>query len=55
MANFLLGRHGITNWVEGQILHGITDIRLNKKGKIQAKETAQSLREWDAKEIYELD
>jgi len=49
-----LVRHGTTDWVEDQILHGIIDVLLNKKGKIQAKETAQSLREWSAKEIYEL-
>ena len=52
MATFLLVRHGTTNWVEGQILHGITDIPLNKKGKMQAEETARSLRGHIAKKFY---
>ena len=52
MANFLLIRHGTTDWVETQILHGITDIPLNKKGKIQAEETARSLRGCGAEKLY---
>jgi bisphosphoglycerate-dependent phosphoglycerate mutase len=43
------------NWVEDQTLHGITDVPLNKKGKIQANETVQSIRECGGKRIYELD
>ncbi len=52
MANFLLVRHGTTDWVEGQILHGITDIPLNKKGEMQAEETARALRGCGAKRLY---
>jgi len=52
LANFLLIRHGTTDWVEGQILHGITDIPLNKKGKMQAEETAQALIGCGAKKLY---
>ena len=52
MANFLLVRHGTTNWVEGQILHGIIDVPLNKKGKLQAEETARALRGCGAKKLY---
>jgi len=52
LANFLLVRHGTTDWVEEQILHGITDIPLNEKGKIQAEETAHSLKKYGAKKLY---
>ena len=52
MATFLLVRHGTTDWVEGRIMHGITDIPLNKKGKIQAEETARALRGCGAKKLY---
>jgi len=52
LATFLLVRHGTTDWVEGQILHGITDIPLNKKGKKQAEETARALRGCSAKKLY---
>ena len=52
LVNFLLVRHGTTDWVEGQILHGITDIPLNKKGELQAEETARALRECGAKRLY---
>lgn len=52
MANFLFVRHGTTDWVEDQILHGITDIPLNKKGEKQAEETARALRGCGAKKLY---
>jgi len=52
LANLLLVRHGTTDWVEGQILHGITDIPLNKKGEIQAEETARALRGCGARRLY---
>jgi len=52
LANFLLVRHGTTNWIEGQILHGITDVPLNKKGELQAEETARALRGCGAKKLY---
>jgi len=52
LANFLLVRHGTTDWVEDQILHGITDIPLNKKGKKQAEETARALRGCGVKKLY---
>ncbi|MCD6356687.1 MAG: histidine phosphatase family protein [Anaerolineaceae bacterium] len=52
MANFLLVRHGTTEWVETQILHGITDIPLNAKGRAQAKKTAQSLKDCGARVMY---
>lgn len=52
MANFLLVRHGTTDWVDQQILHGITDIPLNKKGELQAEETACALRGCGAKKLY---
>jgi broad specificity phosphatase PhoE len=52
LATILLVRHGTTDWVEGQILHGITDIPLNKKGKMQAEETARALRGCGAKKLY---
>ena len=52
MATFLLVRHGTTDWVEKNILHGITDIPLSKKGKMQAQETARVLRGCGAKKLY---
>ena len=50
--NFLLVRHGTTDWVDQQILHGITDIPLNEKGLSQAEETAQVLKNSGAQVIY---
>ena len=52
MSTFLLVRHGTTDWVESQILHGITDIPLNTKGKMQAEETARALTGCGAKKLY---
>ncbi|MDO9546096.1 MAG: histidine phosphatase family protein [Pelolinea sp.] len=52
MRDLLLVRHGTTDWVDQQILHGITDIPLNKKGEAQAEETAQALKNSGAQKIY---
>ena len=45
-------RHGTTDWVDQQILHGITDIPLNKMGIAQAEETARALKTSGASRIY---
>lgn len=52
MINLLLVRHGITDWIDQQILHGITDIPLNENGKAQAEQTAQALKDCGAQAIY---
>jgi broad specificity phosphatase PhoE len=52
LSKFLLVRHCTTEWVETQLLHGITDIPLNDKGRAQARETAQALKKCGAKNIY---
>ena len=52
MKNILLVRHGTTDWVDQQILHGITDIPLNERGKAQAEETALALKDSGAQNIY---
>lgn len=44
MTTLLLVRHGTTEWVETELLHGITDIPLNDKGMRQAADAARSLR-----------
>ena len=52
MATFLLIRHGTTEWLEKGILHGITDIPLNKKGVAQAREAARALKTCGVKNLY---
>ncbi len=52
MTKYYLVRHGTTAWVDQQILHGITDIPLNKKGFQQAREVADALRKIRAKKLY---
>ena len=52
MATFYLVRHGVTQWVEDQILHGITDIPLNETGMRQAEETAKALKGCGAERLY---
>jgi broad specificity phosphatase PhoE len=52
LKKILLVRHGTTDWVEQQILHGITDIPLNEKGLTQAGQTANALKASGAHKIY---
>jgi broad specificity phosphatase PhoE len=42
MTKFLLVRHGVTDWIEQDLLHGISDIPLSEFGKKQAKLTAET-------------
>jgi len=42
MTRFLLVRHGVTDWIEQELLHGISDISLSEFGKKQAKLTAET-------------
>ena len=42
MTRFLLVRHGVTDWIEQELLHGISDIPLSENGKNQAKLTAET-------------
>jgi len=43
MTRLLLIRHGVTDWLEQGLLHGISDIPLNMNGTIQARLTAETL------------
>jgi len=52
LATFFLVRHGITQWVEDHILHGITDIPLNETGIRQAEKTARALTGCGAESLY---
>jgi broad specificity phosphatase PhoE len=44
MTRFLLVRHGVTDWIEQELLHGISDIPLSEYGKNQAKLIAETFR-----------
>ena len=52
MKNLLLVRHGTTDWVDNNILHGITDIPLNANGLRQAREVAEALKHVPARHLY---
>ena len=52
MTHYLLVRHGTTAWVDTQLLHGITDIPLNQRGREQAQSAAQALADHGANTIY---
>ena len=52
MTTLILVRHGTTDWVEIDRLHGITDIPLNDQGHQQAKNAAYSLERSEATSLY---
>lgn len=52
MTTYLLVRHGTTAWVDTQLLHGITDIPLNDKGRAQAVDAAKALKNCGVKMMY---
>ena len=52
MKTLLLVRHGTTDWVDNNILHGITDIPLNENGLRQANEAAEALKHVPASHLY---
>jgi broad specificity phosphatase PhoE len=52
MTRFLLVRHGVTDWIEEEKLHGISDIPLSVYGKKQAKLTAQTFSEINVDRMY---
>jgi broad specificity phosphatase PhoE len=52
MTTFLLVRHGYTEWIEKEILHGISDIPLSEFGFKQAELTAQYLKNTEINRIY---
>jgi broad specificity phosphatase PhoE len=52
LTTYLIVRHGTTEWVDTQFLHGITDIPLNEKGRAQAAAAAKALADSGAKKIY---
>jgi len=52
MTRFLLVRHGVTDWIEQELLHGISDIPLSEHGKIQAKLTAETFKDINVDRLY---
>lgn len=52
MRRILLVRHGTTDWVEKQIIHGSSDGPLNQKGLLQASQAAKALAAIDAQGLY---
>jgi len=52
LTRYLLVRHGTTAWVDTNLLHGITDIPLNQRGREQAATVAQALSDRDADKLY---
>ncbi len=52
MKTLILVRHGTTDWVDNNILHGITDIPLNANGLRQAREVAEALKDVPASRLY---
>ncbi len=52
MTKFLLVRHGITDWIEQELLHGISDIPLSEHGNIQAKLTAETFTDIKVDRLY---
>jgi broad specificity phosphatase PhoE len=52
LATLYLIRHGTTDWVDQQILHGVTDIPLNENGLKQAARTAEALKGIQAKYLF---
>ena len=52
MTIFLLVRHGYTEWIEKEILHGISDLPLSEFGFKQAEATAQYLKSTKIDRMY---
>jgi broad specificity phosphatase PhoE len=52
LKTLLLVRHGTTDWVDNDILHGISDIPLNANGLRQAHEVAEALKNVPASHLY---
>ena len=52
MATFLLVRHGYTDWIETETLHGISDRPLSAVGLQQAQATADYLKDSAIERLY---
>ena len=52
MTNYYLIRHGFTDWIEQEILHGISDRPLSEFGREQAKATADFMRGKQVDRMY---
>ena len=52
MTTYCLIRHGFTDWLEQEILHGISDRPLSKFGRQQAAATAEYMRGKKVDRIY---
>jgi broad specificity phosphatase PhoE len=53
--NLILIRHGETNWNSTQKCQGFSDIELNRKGRRQINELAESLKDDDISAVYSSD
>lgn len=51
-TRIILIRHGITDWLEEGLLHGITDRPLSQTGLEQAQEVAHAMKNTTAKWLY---
>jgi broad specificity phosphatase PhoE len=52
MTNYYLIRHGFTDWIEQDILHGISDRPLSEFGQEQARATADYMRGKKVDRLY---
>jgi len=52
MVHYIFIRHGITEWIEQGILHGISDSPLSTLGRWQAQQTAEALKGTQVDRIY---
>ena len=52
MTQYFIVRHGTTAWVDTQLLHGITDVPLNERGRKQADAAAEALANSGADKMY---
>jgi broad specificity phosphatase PhoE len=52
MTTYILVRHGITDWMEKELLHGISDRPLSEFGLKQAEATAQYLKSTKIDRMY---
>ena len=52
MTHYIFIRHGITEWIEQGILHGISESPLSEFGRWQAQQTANALKGTQVNAIY---
>ena len=52
MTHFYLVRHGVTTWIEKELLHGVSDVPLSEYGEKQAQLTAKTFEDIEVDQIY---